>query len=71
MADAHLSIKNRPEMEKHVFSELAPNYWADKENQLNIRSAVLWADKMCKTTPLLVMHGSADWRVSAEESCCG
>lgn len=68
MADAHLSIKNRPEMEKHVFSELAPNYWADKENQLNIRSAVLWADKMCKTTPLLVMHGSADWRVSAEES---
>lgn len=68
MADAHLSIKNRPEMEKHVFSELAPNYWADKKNQLNIRSAVLWADKMCKTTPLLVMHGSADWRVSAEES---
>ncbi|MCA0958543.1 prolyl oligopeptidase family serine peptidase [Muricauda ruestringensis] len=68
MADAHLNIKNRPEMEKHVFSELAPNYWADKENQLNIRSAVLWADKMCKTTPLLVMHGSADWRVSAEES---
>jgi len=51
MADAHLNIKNRPEMEKHVFSELAPNYWADKENQLNIRSAVLWADKMCKTTP--------------------
>ncbi|MHA7829856.1 MAG: alpha/beta hydrolase family protein [Flagellimonas sp.] len=68
MADAYLNIKNRPEMEKHVFSELAPNYWADKENQLNIRSAVLWADKMCKTTPLLVMHGSADWRVSAEES---
>lgn len=68
MADAHLNINNRPEMEKHVFSELAPNYWDDKENQLNKRSAVQWADEMCKTTPLLIMHGSSDWRVSPEES---
>ncbi|MEQ5790911.1 prolyl oligopeptidase family serine peptidase [Muricauda sp. NFXS6] len=68
LADAHLNIKNRPEMEEHVFSELVPNYLTDKENQLNQRSAVLWADEMCKTTPLLIMHGSADWRVSSEES---
>ena len=68
MADAHLNIKNRPEMEEYVFSQLAPNYWADKENQLNQRSAVQWADKICKSTPLLIMHGSADWRVSPEES---
>ncbi len=68
LADAHLNIKNRPEMEEHVFSELVPNYLTDKENQLNQRSAVQWADKMCKTTPLLIMHGSADWRVSPEES---
>lgn len=67
MADAHLSIKKRPEMET-VFSELAPNYASDKENQLNQRSAVQWADEICKTTPLLIMHGSADWRVSPEES---
>ena len=67
MADAHLSIKNRAEMET-VFAELAPNYASDKENQLNQRSAVQWADEICKTTPLLIMHGSADWRVSPEES---
>lgn len=68
LADAHLNIKNRPEMEERVFSELVPNYSTDKENQLNQRSAVQWADEMCKTTPLLIMHGSADWRVSPEES---
>lgn len=68
LADAHLNIKNRPEMEEHVFSELVPNYSTDKENQLNQRSAVKWANEMCKTTPLLIMHGSADWRVSPEES---
>jgi dipeptidyl aminopeptidase/acylaminoacyl peptidase len=67
MADAHLNIKKRPEMET-VFAELAPNYASDKENQLNQRSAVQWADEICKTTPLLIMHGSADWRVSPEES---
>lgn len=55
-------------MEEHVFSELVPNYSTDKENQLNQRSAVKWANEMCKTTPLLIMHGSADWRVSPEES---
>lgn len=27
------------------------------------RSAVLWADELCKTTPLLVLHGSGDRRV--------
>lgn len=68
LADAHLNIKNRPEMEEHVFSELIPNYWEDKEKELDKRSAVQWADEMCKTTPLLIMHGSADWRVSPEES---
>ncbi|MES2748293.1 MAG: prolyl oligopeptidase family serine peptidase [Bacteroidota bacterium] len=26
-----------------------------------------WADKICKTTPLLLLTGSADWRVSPEE----
>lgn len=68
VADSHLNILKRPEMEEHVYSELVPNYSTDKENQLDQRSAVQWADEMCKTTPLLIMHGSADWRVSPEES---
>ena len=32
------------------------------------RSAVYWADKFCKKTPLLIMHGTADWRVNPLDS---
>ena len=67
-ANSFANIKSRPEMETHVYSELIPNYWENKEAELKARSAVYWADEMCKTTPLLIMHGSADWRVLPEES---
>ena len=30
-----------------------------------MRSTVCWPEKICKTTPLLIMQGSADWRVEA------
>lgn len=68
MANAFNNISNRPEMEKYVFSELIPNYRTNKDNGLKERSAVFWADKICKTTPLLIMHGSSDWRVLPTES---
>jgi dipeptidyl aminopeptidase/acylaminoacyl peptidase len=32
------------------------------------RSAVEWADKLCRTTPLLVQHGTGDRRVSADHA---
>ncbi|GBD06960.1 Dipeptidyl aminopeptidase 4 [bacterium HR21] len=32
------------------------------------RSAVLWAEQLCKTTPLLVLHGTGDRRVSPEHA---
>ncbi len=67
-ANAFLNIDSRPEMEKHVYAELIPNYWENKEAVLKARSAVFWANELCKSTPLLIMHGSADWRVLPEES---
>ncbi len=33
-----------------------------------IRSAVNFADRFCKTTPVLLMHGTGDWRVSSKDS---
>ncbi|MEO9571900.1 MAG: prolyl oligopeptidase family serine peptidase [Polaribacter sp.] len=67
-ANAFEQLKNRPEFEEHVYAKYIPNYIKNKERELKKRSAVFWADKMCKTTPLLIMHGSADWRVQASES---
>ena len=68
LANAFTNISNRPEMEKGVYSQLIPNYSTNKEEELKKRSAVYWADKLCKTTPLLIIHGSADKRVPAAEA---
>lgn len=32
------------------------------------RSAIYWANKLYKKTPLLIMHGTADWRVNPLDS---
>lgn len=67
LANAFLNIKERPEMET-VYQSLIPNFSTDKDKALEARSAVFWGDQLCKRTPLLIMHGSADWRVTPDES---
>jgi dipeptidyl aminopeptidase/acylaminoacyl peptidase len=61
-------IKERPEMEQRVYSELIPDYKNNKEEALKARSAVFWVDKLCSTTPIMLLHGSSDWRVSPEDT---
>ncbi len=39
---------------------------ADFKKEAEQRSVVAWADKLCKTTPLLVLHGTGDRRVIPE-----
>jgi dipeptidyl aminopeptidase/acylaminoacyl peptidase len=41
---------------------------ANHREELLKRSTTLYADKICKTTPLLVLHGSGDRRVAPEHS---
>ena len=55
--------EDRDDMEE-VFSELIPGFASAKDDLLRARSAVYWADRLCKTTPILLMQGTADWRVS-------
>jgi len=66
MCDAFLQTKKRPEMDT-VFAELAPGYFQNRDSVLKARSAVYWAEKISPSTPLLLLTGSADWRVSPEE----
>jgi dipeptidyl aminopeptidase/acylaminoacyl peptidase len=66
-ANAYVNIAARPGMENNL-AQLIPNYWQNKDAELKKRSAVFWATEICKTTPLLLMHGSADWRVPLAES---
>jgi dipeptidyl aminopeptidase/acylaminoacyl peptidase len=66
-ADLALNVKSRPEMER-VFKTLIPDYARRPQEALAERSAVRWTGKIAKNTPLLLMHGSADWRVPTEEA---
>jgi dipeptidyl aminopeptidase/acylaminoacyl peptidase len=66
MADAFKQIAKRPQMDS-VFALLAPGYLQNRDSVLKQHSAVYWADKISKTTPLLLMSGSSDWRVLPEE----
>ena len=42
-------------------------YFINRDSVLKTRSAVYWAEKISPSTPLLLLTGSADWRVSPEE----
>jgi dipeptidyl aminopeptidase/acylaminoacyl peptidase len=68
MADAFDMVTRRPEMESGVFAELVPNWAQDREAALAAHSAVRWPEKLCKTTPILLLHGSADVRVNPREA---
>lgn len=37
-------------------------------DELQKRSALFWPEKLCNTTPLLIMHGTRDNRVPALDS---
>ncbi|WP_408031166.1 alpha/beta hydrolase family protein [Tenacibaculum xiamenense] len=63
-----LTIMNRPKFEKGVYAELIPNYWKNKKEELAKRSAIKWVDKFPKNVPILMLHGSSDWRAKPEHS---
>ena len=67
IADLIKLIVTRPDMDTFVYKELIPQYANDKTEQLKERSAVYFADSICKTTPLLIFQGTADLRVPADQ----
>ncbi len=68
VSDLFLNGRNRPEMELNVYADLMPDYKISRTAALNRRSAVKWADRFPKDVPILILHGTSDWRVRAENS---
>lgn len=54
--------------EKAVFAELIPDYWKNKDAELKKRSPIFWTEKIPANIPILLMQGSADWRVAAQDN---
>ncbi len=70
VADAVASFAQRPGMATHVYAELIPG-WADESRRqaaLEARSAVLWAEQLPAETPILLLHGTGDWRVDPTQA---
>lgn len=67
-SDLFETAKQRPDIAKKVQAELIPNYARNKEAELTARSVIRWPEKLHKKTALLLLHGSADWRIDPRES---
>lgn len=63
VVDLSKELEFRAEME-NVYRLRIPNYATEKQQALSERSAILWADKIPKTTPILLLHGENDERVN-------
>ena len=63
----YTTIRNRPGMEKYGYAEIIPDYYEKKDEILRDRSVVFWPEKL-STVPLLILHGTKDWRVNHEQA---
>ncbi len=66
LSDLWAFMHTRPDTIETVFAENIPDYATNTNAALNARSAIQQVDKICKTTPILMLHGTADWRVVPE-----
>ncbi|MDI3320897.1 alpha/beta hydrolase family protein [Pinibacter soli] len=65
-ADEVQGMKDRPEFDS-LYLELVPGYSKNKMAALQERSAFYFAEQMNKSTPILILQGTADWRVPTNE----
>ena len=61
VGDLFDAMKRRPDLES-VYEDLIPGYRANTEAALESRSAVRWVNRLNRNTPILLLHGTADWR---------
>lgn len=65
--DLVAGLRNRPEMMR-VYMQAFGRENGDIEAPLMERSAINHVDMFPRTTPILIVHGTADWRVSPTDS---
>ena len=66
LSDLWAMMRTRQDTIETVFAENIPDYAMNTKAALDSRSAIRLVDKMTKATPILMLHGTADWRVVPE-----
>ncbi|HEY3566575.1 MAG TPA: prolyl oligopeptidase family serine peptidase [Thermoanaerobaculia bacterium] len=64
-ADLVAGSRDRPEMVYAVYRQLIPGFFRNGPALLRERSAVDWPERI--NAPLLILHGTADWRTNPKD----
>lgn len=67
LADLRHEAERRPDVARNVWAELIPSFARHRDTALRERSALSFIDRV-ETPPILILQGSADWRVDPDES---
>ena len=67
-ADLERWISLRPEMETEVAAQTIPDWTTERAQAIAARSAVRFVDRLPRNVPILLVHGTADWRVDPRDS---
>ncbi len=66
VSDLRMVMETRKDTFETVYFDNIPNYAKNKAEALNKRSAINQVENISKTTPILMLHGTSDWRVVPE-----
>ncbi|MBO9202142.1 MULTISPECIES: alpha/beta hydrolase family protein [Niastella] len=66
LTDLFRTLESRPDFDS-LWQAMIPGYATQKKELLKQRSATYFANKINKTTPLLIFQGTADWRVPTNQ----
>jgi len=65
-SDLRMVMETRKDTFETVYFDNIPDYAKDKADALNQRSAINQVENISKTTPILMLHGTSDWRIVPE-----
>ena len=65
-SDLRMVMETRKDTFETVYFNNIPDYAKDKAHALNQRSAINQVESISKTTPILMLHGTSDWRIVPE-----
>ncbi|MBK9147097.1 MAG: prolyl oligopeptidase family serine peptidase [Flavobacteriales bacterium] len=68
LSDSFMALADRPALEQNVYAQLIPGFTANRDSLLLTRSPGRWAERLCKTTPILIQAGTGDNRVKADQA---
>lgn len=62
------ALRPDDDFEDFCLRAVIANYEQSKQKELEVRSPIKWPEKLNRNTPILILHGTADWRVSPRDS---